>query len=182
VRRRTPAQPARRDGGRRGILGAVLTLELLTPDDWPLWRQLRHRALEEAPHAFGSTLAEWQGDGDRAERWRARLEAVAHNVVARLDGEPAGMASGTAPDDHGAGELISMWVSPAARGRGVGDALVAEIVRWERAVGAATLDLDVVETNTAAIALYERHGFVLVGPVPDPDPAKPEVRMRLPLT
>ena len=158
-------------------------LQVLTPDDWQVWRELRHRALGEAPYAFGSVLADWQGDGDREDRWRARLGDVAHNVVARVRGEAVGMASGTAPDADGVAELISMWVAPSARGEGVGDALVGEVVRWARAAGAEVLALDVVESNAAAIALYERHGFVLVGPVEDPDPDtdKPEVRMRLAL-
>ena len=178
------AKPARRPGGRTGILRRVpeVQLQVLTPDDWPVWRELRHRALGEAPYAFGSVLADWQGEGDREERWRGRLADVAHNVVARVAGEAVGMASGTAPDSDGVVELISMWVSPRARGLGVGDALVGEVVRWARAGGAAVLALDVVETNAAAIGLYERHGFAAVGPVEDPDPDKPEIRMRLALT
>lgn len=46
---------------------------MLTPDDWPIWRELRLAALAEAPQAFGSRLADWQGEGDREERWRDRL-------------------------------------------------------------------------------------------------------------
>ncbi|MBU7600615.1 hypothetical protein JGS22_024025 [Streptomyces sp. P38-E01] len=36
-------------------------------------RLLRLAALAEAPYAFGTTLAQWQGEGDRPDRWRARL-------------------------------------------------------------------------------------------------------------
>jgi len=52
-------------------------------------------------------LAEWQGAGDRAERWRARLEIPdSHNVVAVLDGRPVGMVSGVplAAEADGASE------------------------------------------------------------------------------
>ena len=107
----------------------MIELRVLTPDDWRAWRQLRLAALAEAPYAFSSRLADWQGDGDREERWRARLEiAGSYNVVAVLDGEPAGMASGV-PAGEGVAELISMWVSPAARGHGVGDHLVQAVAR-----------------------------------------------------
>lgn len=51
----------------------VIELRVLTPDHWPAWRELRLAALAEAPYAFGSRLADWQGDRDREQRWRDRL-------------------------------------------------------------------------------------------------------------
>jgi len=49
-------------------------------------------------------------------------------VIASLDGQRVGMAAGhqSGPDVV---ELVSMWVTPTARGQGVGDALVAEVVQ-----------------------------------------------------
>ena len=65
----------------------MIELRVLTPDDWRTWRRLRLAALAEAPYAFGSRLADWQGDGDREERWRARLGIPgSFNVVAVLGG------------------------------------------------------------------------------------------------
>ncbi len=137
----------------------MIELRVLTPDDWRAWRRLRLAALAEAPYAFGSRLADWQGDGDREERWRARLGIPgSFNVIAVLDGEPAGMASGVAADE-GAAELISMWVSPAARGHGVGDHLVQAVARWARQAGSGALRLAVVPGNENATALYRRNGF-----------------------
>lgn len=144
----------------------MIELRILTPDDWPLWRALRHAALEEAPYAFGSTLADWQGDGDREARWRARLEPPSHNVIACLAGEPVGMASGMPADDDVV-ELISMWVSPAGRGRGVGDALVHEVVRWARSIGSRVVRLDVSDGNDAAAQMYLRNGFAYTGELGD---------------
>lgn len=140
------------------------------PDDWPVWRVLRQAALAESPHAFGSRLADWQGDGDREARWRDRLGVPgSHNVVATLDGRPVGMASGVPSEEDGVVWLISMWVAPAARGRSVGDTLVEEVVQWARSVGARELRLSVVETNTAAARLYERHSFACTGEVVEED-------------
>jgi hypothetical protein len=70
---------------------------VLTSDDWQLWRQLRRRALAEDPAAFGSTLAQWSGAGDTEQRWRARLNDVACNLVVFDDGVAAGMISATTP-------------------------------------------------------------------------------------
>jgi hypothetical protein len=104
-------------GGRvRQEFRAVIKLRVLSPDDWQVWRRLRLAALAEAPYAFGSRLADWQGEGDRAERWRDRLALPgSYNVVALLDEQPVGMASGVPADELGVVELISMWVSPPAR-------------------------------------------------------------------
>lgn len=163
----------------------MLEVRILTPDDWPLWRELRLAALAEAPAAFGSRLADWQGDGDREERWRGRLElAGSHNLVVLLDGTPVGMASGVpAEGADGEVELISMWVSPAARGRGVGDLLIERIAAWGASAGAHRLVLAVVPDNAAARALYRRNGFAETGELGDlmPDGVRRELIMARPL-
>ena len=147
----------------------MIELRELTPIGWRMWRDLRLAALAEAPAAFGSRLADWQGAGE--ERWRARLAIPGSvNFVAVLDGEPAGMASGV-PGEGGTPELISMWVSPAARGKGIGDRLVLAVARWAQQQGATALRLAVAEDNQRAAVLYRRHGFAdtgeLAGPLPD---------------
>jgi ribosomal protein S18 acetylase RimI-like enzyme len=145
-------------------LYGMVELRVLTPDDWQTWREVRLAALAEAPHAFGSRLADWQGDGDRAERWRARLEVPgSYNVVAVLDGRPVGMVSGMPTDEPGVAELISMWVDPAARGQRVGDALLQAVEEWARHLPADVLKLAVMEGNEAAAALYRRNGFEETG-------------------
>lgn len=164
----------------------MIELRVLAPDDWPAWRELRLAALAEAPYAFGSRLADWQGDHDREQRWRDRLGIPgSYNVIAVLDGQPAGMASGVpAEDSGGAAELISMWVSPTARGRGVADRLVQAVEDWARQAGAGVLKLAVTEGNDSAIALYRRCGFADTGELGDlmPDGVRREHVMAKSLT
>lgn len=150
------------------MLGYVIEICRLSPDDWELWRTLRLAALEEAPHAFGSQLADWRGEGDREERWRSRLGIPgSYNIRAMLDDQAVGMASGVPTADDGVVELISMWVSPTARGSGVGDALLCEVERWGESVGAHTLRLDIADGNGAAAVLYRRNGFSFTGELGD---------------
>jgi GNAT superfamily N-acetyltransferase len=71
-----------------------------------------------------------------------------------------GMATGLVDaDDWSRPTLVGMFVEPAARGTGVGAALVDAVVDWARARGAAWLRLWVTTTNRPAIALYRRCGF-----------------------
>ena len=106
----------------------MIETRVLAQGDWKMWRELRLAALTEAAYAFGSQRADWQGDGDRAARWRARLAIPgSYNVVALLDGQPVGMASGVPTGQDGVVELISMYVAPVGRGRGVGDHLVRAV-------------------------------------------------------
>jgi ribosomal protein S18 acetylase RimI-like enzyme len=146
----------------------MLEVRTLGSGDWQTWRKLRLAALAESPYAFGSTLAEWTGVGDRESRWRARLEIPgARDLVAALDGHPVGMASGVPSEEGVSAELISMWVSPAARGRGVGGLLIGAVERWAVQHNVRILRLSVMPGNSKAIALYERHGFADVDELGD---------------
>lgn len=60
------------------------------------------------------------------------------------------------------GELCmdGIFVSPHARGRGVGTALLSAICDEARERGLDTVRLDVIDTNPRAKALYERFGFM----------------------
>ncbi|MFC3383249.1 GNAT family N-acetyltransferase [Couchioplanes azureus] len=146
----------------------MIETRVLSQDDWRIWRELRLVALAEAGYAFGSQLADWQGDGDREERWRGRLAIPgSHNVVAAIDGQVVGMASGVPTGQDRVVELISMYVAPQGRGRGVGDHLVRMVEQWARRAGAETLRLAVVEGNEQAQALYRRCGFGDTGELGD---------------
>lgn len=138
----------------------MIVVRELSVDNWAEWRDLRLAALRESPEAFSSKLVDWQGEGDTEPRWRARLRDVSLNVLADLDGVPAGMVSGHLSERGDTATLMSMWVAPSARGRGVGDALVRAVVRWSEGRGAGELALRVAGGNEYAMALYQRHGFV----------------------
>jgi GNAT superfamily N-acetyltransferase len=55
--------------------------------------------------------------------------------------------------------LEDLYVSQAARGRGLGGALVNEALERARLRGCRRVELDTNECNEAALALYERLGF-----------------------
>lgn len=60
-------------------------------------------------------------------------------------------------------ELLNVAVHPTSRRQGLGDALLAEILRELDASGGVTVYLEVRASNIAAETLYRRHGFLPVG-------------------
>jgi ribosomal-protein-alanine N-acetyltransferase len=60
-------------------------------------------------------------------------------------------------------EILTIAVESASRSRGVGRALMLEILRQAANAGVRALFLEVDEENASALALYRRLGFVKVG-------------------
>jgi GNAT superfamily N-acetyltransferase len=150
-------------------------------DDWQALRDIRLEALRDAPAAFGSTY-EREALRDEAH-WRGRI-ARGGTFLAYVPevSEPAGLIGGY-QEDPVTVELVSMYVRPRARGRGVGEALVATVINWAGQRSASSVHLWVTETNSHARTLYERCGFTPTGerqPLPS-DLSISEVAMAYPL-
>ena len=61
------------------------------------------------------------------------------------------------------GEVRSLGVTATMRRRGVGGALLKNVLRFAAEVGTTSMVLEVAENNTPARELYRQHGFVVVG-------------------
>ncbi|GAA4566469.1 GNAT family N-acetyltransferase [Micromonospora coerulea] len=96
--------------------------------------------------------------------------APGHTVVAEEDGTILGTAK-MGPNRPGPGSHVataSFMVATAARGRGVGRALCEYALDWARRQGYAAMQFNaVVEVNEAAVELYRRLGFTVIGTVPE---------------
>jgi GNAT superfamily N-acetyltransferase len=132
-------------------------IERLRPGEGDRWRCIRLQALREAPYAFGTTYA--QAAQWSAARWEAQVIEFATFVAVR-DGHDVGVARGAAHHRGDVRELVSMWVDPSARRRGIAAQLIDNVATWAATAGATVLVLDVVAGNAAAIALYDRAGFL----------------------
>ncbi|MFE2751526.1 GNAT family N-acetyltransferase [Actinosynnema sp. NPDC059335] len=138
----------------------------LGPDDWATWRDIRLTALGSDPGAFGPTLA-LEREFDEA-RWRELLGPDHGVKVVAEAPEPIGLVAGVPHEVHpDVLYLYSMWVKPEFRRRGVGEALVADVLAWAREHGWALVQLRVVRENETARRLYARLGFVGEGEVMD---------------
>jgi ribosomal protein S18 acetylase RimI-like enzyme len=156
--------------------------ERLRPGDGTRLRALRLRALADAPDAFGNTLAE--AERRSPEAWEDLIEPLPTFVWREAEADLGMVRVAPHDGDTAAAYLISLWVAPEVRGRGVGEALVREVVAWAQGRGLQRLALDVGVHNAAARRLYERHGFVatgVTGTLPPPRDHVLELEMALEL-
>ena len=136
-----------------------IAVRVLHVEEWPLYRSVRLAALADSPEAFGSTLGREQAF--TTDVWQARL--TRRNIFIAEDGGAACGLIGIAPRDPDTAEVVSMWVHPTARGRGVGDLLVLAALEWARNHDVPEVHLWVAEGNLHAERLYARHGFHRTG-------------------
>jgi len=143
----------------------VVDVRRLSPQEWRLLRQVRLRALEDAPYAFGSTFSEESEHSD--DWWMKSVRNLAWFVADEHDGEPVGLAAGIPPGEewnpHDCPEIISMWVQPSHRGTGVAVALLKAVISWAASEGASEVSLGVADGNEQARRFYERAGFIPTG-------------------
>lgn len=129
-------------------------------DQWQILRDVRLRALEEAPYAFGTKLSEGKKRTDRDWQDMARDHATLSDrayFLAYVEDNPCGMAGcyRTASDTV---VLTAMWVAPEVRGQKIGEQIVRAAIKWAREGGATTLEAWVSENNPARF-FYKKIGF-----------------------
>lgn len=140
---------------------SVFRIERLAAGDEQRLRAVRLRALAESPDAFGTTFAE--ALALPPDDWRQQLEQRATFVAADGAGDFAIARGGHDDEQSDVAWLLSMWVAPEWRRRGVAATLVDAVIQWARGEGLCRMRLDVTESNAEAIALYTRLGFVSNG-------------------
>lgn len=151
----------------------------IRPDEWALLRDMRLRALRDAPEAFGQTYEHAAAEPELEWRSAARAASAGDRrawFIARADNSATGAASAVElgmvqarrrpPDDC---LVFSMWVAPEARRAGVGRALIQTVAAWGRSWGGRRIVLWVTGVNESAMRFYERIGFQLLDEGADAD-------------
>jgi ribosomal protein S18 acetylase RimI-like enzyme len=137
------------------------------PTEWHSLKDLRLRALETDPDAFGSTLAEERVKPDTAwQEWAAEGWGLgAQTSLIAVDGDRwLGMGVCVVREAQPrTATVYAMWVDPAARRQGLGQELLQALTDWASSKRVDELLLTVTEGNTAARNLYEGAGFLSMG-------------------
>lgn len=139
----------------------MFKIEKLLPADATRFKNIRLRSLKDSPEAFGTRFevaSTWDKDN-----WISQVEKL-NTFIASVDGNDVGVARSMKDESSSeVGWVISMWVAPEARGKKVASQLLRSIIEWAKNENITLLKLDVVDTNKAAISLYEKHGFFANG-------------------
>jgi RimJ/RimL family protein N-acetyltransferase len=153
-----------------------ITIRQLEPADRDAFFALRLRGLKTHPAAFGQSYEE------AIERGPSQHDAMLSGGQATLGNfllgafsaaddalvGTVGLLRETRQKERHKGYVIGMYVADEAAGRGVGRALLTELLaRAAQIDGLRQVTLLVTSTNGSARALYESLGFRVFGREPD---------------
>jgi GNAT superfamily N-acetyltransferase len=131
-------------------------------DEWQRWREARLRMLREEAAYFSTRYADVVREPDSVwQTWTADAAEGVDKVLflAEDDGALLGVVGGFRRLDPLEVQLVSLWVDPRARGKGVASSLIRAVASWARERGARRVVLFVQEANAPGRALYLRAGF-----------------------
>jgi ribosomal protein S18 acetylase RimI-like enzyme len=141
----------------------MIEVKRIQPHQSELLRELRLRALQDAPDAFlenydnarKKSIEHWQAS---AQKHATSPQAV--NFFGFLNGELAGMVGAYIADDEpDVANLCAMWVAPETRQQGLGKALVDRVIDWAKQAHVSRVRLWVNHENVNAVQFYWRCGF-----------------------
>lgn len=133
---------------------SILTL---LPQHWPAVREIYRQGIETGNATFETQLPNWD-KWDASHRKDCRLIAFDTEVLGW-----AALSSVSARSVYRGVAEVSVYVKAAARGRGVGKALLSALVHESEANGVWTLQASIFPENEASIALHKSCGFREVG-------------------
>ena len=137
---------------------AIIAIRSMTRSDWPEVRRIHAEGIATGTASFETEVPDWTAwDADHLPESR---------LVAERNGETAGWAAlmpvSTRACFRGVAE-VSVYVSAAARGAGVGRALLMALIPASEAAGIWTLWSSIHTDNPASLALHQRCGFRMIG-------------------
>jgi L-amino acid N-acyltransferase YncA len=143
----------------------------MSPELWPSVREIYREGIATGSATFETELPDWE-KWDSGHRCNCRLvaldreTAIAESLV-RLDGRTvlgwAALSPVSSRRVYAGVAEVSVYVAAAARGRGVGKALLEALIQESESNGIWTLQAGIFPENTASIALHKSCGFREVG-------------------
>jgi L-amino acid N-acyltransferase YncA len=130
----------------------------MQPDDWLAVREIYREGIASGHATFETDVPDWE-KWDSSHRQDCRL-------IARIGEQVLGWAALSPVSGRcvyaGVAE-VSVYVAAAARGRGVGKALLQALIEESELHRIWTLQAGIFPENAASIALHKSRGFREVG-------------------
>jgi L-amino acid N-acyltransferase YncA/DNA-binding transcriptional ArsR family regulator len=137
-----------------------LAVRPMCPEDAGQVLAVYQTGLDAGDASFETVVPSW------ADFDAARLPGHRHVATADDTGELLGWAAAGPVSSRGAYAGVvehSVYVTPEARGRGVGGALLRALIGSTEAAGIWTIQSGIFPENTASLRLHVREGFRVVG-------------------
>ena len=160
--------PSEAQGDGRAEAACTYRIRPATMADSPAIRRIRNAAVRES-------LAIWtsiEQDHAGAEAWLAPMVQRGTALVAHVSGKPqdvVGFAlAGPWHSYEGYARTVedSIYLCPAAQGKGLGARLLAALIEASRRAGDRTMIALIEAGHATSVRLHERYGFTTVGTVP----------------
>ena len=160
--------PSEAQGDGRAEAACTYRIRPATMADSPAIRRIRNAAVREC-------LAIWtsvEQDPTGAEAWLAPMVRRGTALVAHVSGEPldvVGFAvAGPSHSYEGYARTVedSIYLSPAAQGKGLGARLLAALIEASQRAGDRTMIALIEAGHATSVHLHERYGFTTVGTIP----------------
>jgi phosphinothricin acetyltransferase len=135
-----------------------MRIERLEPWHWPAVRTIYQEGLDSGHASFEITASDWPA-WDAAHLPHPRIVAVRHGVVVGL----AALSLVSRRAVYAGVTEVSVYVAAAARGQGIGRALLDGLIERSETSGIWTLQASIFPENAPSIHLHEVCGFRLVG-------------------
>ena len=138
-------------------------------NEWEKFRDLRLRGLKEEPQAFGASYEENLKYTE--EEWKRRLQNALEEktnwLIFAKDGDKLVGLIGAFVNKEKSQDtatIYSVYVPREERGKGIAKKLMEELLeRILKNKDIKKLELDVNKDQVAAVGLYEKFGFKIVG-------------------
>ena len=136
----------------------ALEIRDLRPGDWPEVAVIYEAGIASRNATFETAVPAW-------EEWDARHLAQPRLVGVEADAVVgwAALSPVSARACYAGVAEVSVYVAPGRQGRGVGRALLEELVARSEEAGLWTLQTSIFPENRASLALHLRCGFRVVG-------------------
>jgi len=143
------------------VLEEAIAIAPMTPANWERGRAIYVQGIETRQATFETAAPDWER-WDRGHFARPRLVALDGTQEADVAGWAALSPVSARAVYSGVAE-VSIYVSAAARGRGVGRALLSALAAASESEGFWTLQAGILAVNHVSITLHLGCGFREVG-------------------
>jgi phosphinothricin acetyltransferase len=137
-----------------------LRIRELEENDWPVVAAIFEEGIATGLATFETAAPAWPAWDDTYLPGKLRL------VAEEEDGEVVGFAALAPVSSREAYRGLAentLYVSAQARGRGIGSALLTELLRRSEEAGIWTVQTSIFPENLPSLAVHQRAGFRVVG-------------------